>query len=89
MPPGSDRMEPASAGGAAGVITKQSSRSVADTVARFLEILRSKGVKVFTVIDQRAEARAVERVASAPLARDESGAVDNRDLLQRSLPARH
>ena len=31
---------------------------MADTVARFLELLGSKGVKVFTVIDQRAEARA-------------------------------
>ena len=29
-----------------------------DTVARFVELLGSKGVKVFTVIDQRAEARA-------------------------------
>ena len=52
-------MEPDSAGGAAGVITKQSARSVAETVARFREILGSKGVKVFAVIDQRAEARAV------------------------------
>ena len=52
-------MQPDSPGGAAGAITKPSSRSVADTVARFLEILGSKGVKVFTVIDQRAEARAV------------------------------
>ena len=30
-----------------------------ETVARFREILGSKGVKVFTVIDQRAEAQAV------------------------------
>jgi uncharacterized protein (DUF302 family) len=42
-----------------GVVTKSSPRSVGDTVARFLEILGSKGVKVFAVIDQRAEARAV------------------------------
>ena len=49
------------AGGAseAGVVTKASPRSVGDTVARLLEILGSKGVKVFAVIDQRAEARAV------------------------------
>ncbi len=40
-------------------MTKQSARSVGDTVARFVELLGSKGVKVFTVIDQRAEARAV------------------------------
>ncbi len=30
-----------------------------DTVARFLDLLGSKGLKVFAVIDQRAEARAV------------------------------
>ena len=30
-----------------------------DTVARFLALLESKGLKVFAVIDQRAEARAV------------------------------
>jgi uncharacterized protein (DUF302 family) len=49
------------AGGASevGVVTKASPRSVGDTVARLLEILGSKGVKVFAVIDQRAEARAV------------------------------
>ena len=40
-------------------MTKQSARSVGDTVARFVELLGSKGVKVFAVIDQRAEARAV------------------------------
>jgi len=32
---------------------------VGDTVARFLELLGSKGLKVFAVVDQRAEARAV------------------------------
>ncbi len=42
-----------------GIVTKGSPRSVADTVARLLEILEAKGVKVFAVIDQRAEARAV------------------------------
>ena len=40
-------------------MTKTSPRSVADTVARLLELLGSKGVKVFAVIDQQAEARAV------------------------------
>ena len=32
---------------------------VADTVARLLDLLGSKGIKVFAVIDQQAEARAV------------------------------
>jgi uncharacterized protein (DUF302 family) len=40
------------------IVTKQSPRSVLDTVTRFIEILGSKGLKVFAVIDQRAEARA-------------------------------
>jgi uncharacterized protein (DUF302 family) len=40
-------------------VTKPSSRSVADTVTRLLDLLGSKGIKVFAVIDQRAEARAV------------------------------
>jgi uncharacterized protein (DUF302 family) len=47
------------AGAGPGVVTKPSPRSVADTVARLLELLESKGVKVFAVIDQQAEARAV------------------------------
>jgi uncharacterized protein (DUF302 family) len=42
-----------------GVVTKTSSRPVADTVARLVDLLGSKGVKVFAVIDQQAEARAV------------------------------
>ncbi|HEY1651673.1 MAG TPA: DUF302 domain-containing protein [Acidimicrobiales bacterium] len=46
-------------GGGAGVITKPSPRSVADTVARLLELLETKGLKVFDVIDQRAEAHRV------------------------------
>ncbi len=40
-------------------MTKTSPRSVADTVARLLDLLGAKGVKVFAVIDQQAEARAV------------------------------
>jgi uncharacterized protein (DUF302 family) len=36
-----------------------SARSVPDTVKRLAEILDSKGVKLFAVIDQRAEARSV------------------------------
>jgi uncharacterized protein (DUF302 family) len=42
-----------------GLVTKPSPRSVADTVARFTHLLASKGVKVFAVIDQAVEARAV------------------------------
>jgi uncharacterized protein (DUF302 family) len=45
--------------GAGGAVTKTSPRPVADTVARLVDLLGSKGVKVFTVIDQQAEARAV------------------------------
>jgi uncharacterized protein (DUF302 family) len=41
------------------VITKLSPRSVADTVARFTGILDAKGVKIFDVIDQAAEASKV------------------------------
>jgi uncharacterized protein (DUF302 family) len=41
------------------VVTKPSARSVTDTVARLTELLGAKGIKVFAVIDQRAEARAV------------------------------
>ena len=37
--------------------TKTSSHSVADTVARLTELIAGKGMKVFAVIDQRAEAR--------------------------------
>src|SRR5580658_9294830 len=40
-----------------GVITELSARSVADTVARFTELAGAKGLKLFAVIDQRAEAR--------------------------------
>jgi uncharacterized protein (DUF302 family) len=47
------------ADGVDGVVTKTSPRPVADTVARLVDLLGSKGVKVFAVIDQQAEARAV------------------------------
>ncbi len=43
----------------AGVVTKASAHSVDDTVARLVTLLESRGVKVFAVIDQQAEARAV------------------------------
>ena len=42
-----------------GVVTKVSPRTVADTVARFSGIAKAKGLRVFTVIDQAAEARQV------------------------------
>ena len=41
------------------MVTKVSPRTVGDTVARLLDLLGSKSIKVFAVIDQRAEARAV------------------------------
>jgi uncharacterized protein (DUF302 family) len=43
----------------AGIVTKLSPKSVPGTVARLTGILASKGMKVFAVIDQAAEARAV------------------------------
>ena len=42
----------------AGIVTKLSAKSVAETVTRLTGILASKGMKVFAVIDQAAEARA-------------------------------
>jgi uncharacterized protein (DUF302 family) len=39
------------------IITKLSSRSVSDTVTRLVDIVSAKGVKLFAVIDQRAEAQ--------------------------------
>ena len=41
------------------VITKLSPRSVADTVSRLTEMVGAKGMKLFAVIDQSAEARRV------------------------------
>ncbi len=41
------------------VITKLSPRSVADTVSRFTGMLSAKGVRLFDVIDQAAEASKV------------------------------
>jgi len=40
------------------IVTKLSPRSVPGTVARFTGILSDKGLKVFAVIDQSAEASA-------------------------------
>jgi len=41
----------------AGITTKLSPRSVADTVARLTDLIAGKGMRLFTVIDQAAEAR--------------------------------
>jgi uncharacterized protein (DUF302 family) len=40
-------------------VTKISGRSVSDTVSRFTEMLAVKGMRLFVVIDQAAEARKV------------------------------
>jgi uncharacterized protein (DUF302 family) len=41
------------------VVTKLSSRSVAETASLFTNLLSNKGLKIFSVIDQGAEARLV------------------------------
>jgi uncharacterized protein (DUF302 family) len=41
------------------LVTKDSSRSVADTVARLAELVSERGMKVFAVIDHSSEAKAV------------------------------
>jgi uncharacterized protein (DUF302 family) len=46
-------------GSGAGAVTKVSPLSVADTLDRLVELCRAKGLKVFAVIDQAAEARHV------------------------------
>jgi uncharacterized protein (DUF302 family) len=43
----------------AGIVTKPSPRSVADTVARLTETVAAKGLKLFAVVDHSGEARAV------------------------------
>lgn len=50
-------MSAAAAAPGDGVVTKVSPRTVAETVARFTGIAQAKGLKVFAVIDQAAEAR--------------------------------
>jgi len=44
--------------GGAGIVTKESARSVADTEALLTELVRAKGLKLFAVIDHGAEAKA-------------------------------
>jgi uncharacterized protein (DUF302 family) len=41
------------------ITTKASPRSVSDTVSRLLELIEARGLKVFVVIDQSAEAQRV------------------------------
>jgi len=43
----------------ADVVTKDSQRSVSDTVAALTDMIAAKGMKLFAVIDQAAEAREV------------------------------
>ena len=45
------------AGNGRGVVTKLSHQPVADTVARLTGMISAKGMRLFAVIDQRAEAR--------------------------------
>ena len=52
-------MSGAGAGADGGAVTKTSPRPVAETVDRLIELCRVKGLKVFAVIDQAAEARQV------------------------------
>jgi uncharacterized protein (DUF302 family) len=52
-------MSEATSGRQGDVVTKVSPRSVSDTVKRFTDILASKGVRLFAIIDQSAEARRV------------------------------
>jgi uncharacterized protein (DUF302 family) len=44
--------------GATGVVSKVSPRSVSDTVARVVELLGAKGLKLFAVVDHSGEAKA-------------------------------
>ena len=42
-----------------GIVTKDSPRSVVDTVARLIDVVAARGLKLFAVIDHSAEARNV------------------------------
>jgi uncharacterized protein (DUF302 family) len=39
------------------IVTKRTSRSVSETVSNFEELLQTRGIKLFAVIDQQAEAQ--------------------------------
>ncbi len=44
---------------AAGIVSKDSPRTMADTLARLMDLIQARGMKVFAVIDQSAEAHGV------------------------------
>jgi uncharacterized protein (DUF302 family) len=46
-------------GTAAGIITKNSPRTINETVSRLTDLIHAKGMKLFAVIDQSAEAHEV------------------------------
>jgi uncharacterized protein (DUF302 family) len=48
--------EPGRNGATGGIVTKRSPRSVEDTVARLVDVVGAKGLKVFVVIDHSGEA---------------------------------
>ncbi len=43
----------------AGIITKDSPRTIEETLAKLTDLIHAKGMKLFAVIDQSAEAREV------------------------------
>jgi uncharacterized protein (DUF302 family) len=45
--------------GAKGIVDIQSKHSAVETVARLESLLKAKGIKIFALIDQAAEAKAV------------------------------
>jgi uncharacterized protein (DUF302 family) len=48
-----------SLGDASGIVSKTSRRTVAETVRALTDLLHAKGLRIFTVIDQREAARSV------------------------------
>ncbi len=54
-----DTVQPHEAHAAGGLVTKLSSRSVADTVERLSAVIAARGMKLFAVIDHSGEAQAV------------------------------
>ena len=67
-----------------GTVTKVSPRTVKETVARFTELAEAKGLRVFAVIDQAAEARH----AGLPLRFCSSGSLSFGAVRVRLLPCR-
>ncbi len=52
-------MTSSGSGTEAGIITKNSPRTIDETVSRLTDLIQAKGMKLFAVIDQSAEARKV------------------------------